>query len=249
LGGDARACYVHTLSVLTNLSDAGIRDAVRTRLEGACERGVADACAVLGMLQQSGSLAAADTSSRELCERACERGSAHGCTCLAGIVLAHARGADDLARARALYRQACSAGSALACRTQGGVVGVGRRVERQLASDDAGTPESGGGQSVRGLLAPSVIREVVLQHMQEDVGACFDATLAFAPFVEGRVLLRFVIGPEGAVLGAQTVIDLPSFPFIETGECIAAHVRTWLFPAPARGGVVTVNYPFNLIPE
>mgnify|MGYP000697547778 CR=1 FL=1 len=33
-----------------------------------------------------------------------------------------------------------------------------------------------------------------------------------------------------------------------TGECIAQAVATWRFPAPTGGGVVTVNYPFNLQP-
>jgi TonB family protein len=64
------------------------------------------------------------------------------------------------------------------------------------------------------------------------------------PALEGRVIVRFVIGGEGTVMGsniAESNIVVPS-----VGQCISNAVRRWQFPIPEGGGIVTVNYPFNL---
>jgi hypothetical protein len=40
---------------------------------------------------------------------------------------------------------------------------------------------------------------------------------------------------------AESSVAVPS-----VGTCIANAVRRWQFPSPEGGGIVTVNYPFNL---
>lgn len=99
--------------------------------------------------------------------------------------------------------------------------------------------------AIRGLLAPEVIRRVVLQHLN-DVTECHDRGLERDPNAAGRMTIRFVIGGTGAVVAAGVAHS--NYPVAEVGECIARAVRQWRFPAPEGGGVVTVNYPFNLQP-
>ncbi len=62
----------------------------------------------------------------------------------------------------------------------------------------------------------------------------------------GRVLVRFVIGSDGRVI--ESVVANRTYPVQGVAECIAHAVARWVFSAPA-GGVVVVNYPFNLLAE
>jgi TPR repeat protein len=74
----------------------------------ACRRGVADACAYLGYMQDNGFGIAKDTAAGvSLCERACSSGSAYGCAYL-GYLFRLGRGvAQDDERAAQLFRRAC----------------------------------------------------------------------------------------------------------------------------------------------
>jgi TonB family protein len=95
------------------------------------------------------------------------------------------------------------------------------------------------------LIPPEAIRAVVLEHTAE-VRACYESGLEIRPRAEDRVLIRFVIGPRGSVLAADVASE--SAPIPTVGQCLAAVVRRWTFPAPRAPGVVTVRYPFRLMP-
>jgi TonB family protein len=99
--------------------------------------------------------------------------------------------------------------------------------------------------SVTGLLSPEAIRRVVLRNLGQ-VNHCYEQGLATNPNIAGRVVIRFVIGGTGTVMGSNVADN--SLPIPSVGECVANAVRRWQFPAPEGGGVVTVNYPFNLQP-
>lgn len=99
--------------------------------------------------------------------------------------------------------------------------------------------------TVTGLLSPEAIRRVVLRNLGQ-VNHCYEQGLATSPNIAGRVVVRFVIGGTGSVMGSN--VNESSIPVPSVGECIANAVRRWQFPAPEGGGVVTVNYPFNLQP-
>lgn len=99
--------------------------------------------------------------------------------------------------------------------------------------------------SVSGLLSPEAIRRVVLRNLGQ-VNRCYEQGLSTNPGIAGRVVVRFVIGASGTVM-ASSVGD-SSIPVPSVGECIANAVRRWQFPSPEGGGIVTVNYPFNLQP-
>ncbi len=99
--------------------------------------------------------------------------------------------------------------------------------------------------TVSGLLSPEAIRRVVLRNLGQ-VSHCHEQSLAQNPNAAGRVVVRFVIGGTGTVAGSDVAES--SYPSASGAECIANAVRRWQFPAPEGGGLVTVNYPFNLQP-
>ncbi|MBI5517301.1 MAG: TonB family protein [Deltaproteobacteria bacterium] len=99
--------------------------------------------------------------------------------------------------------------------------------------------------SVTGLLSPDAIRRVVLRNLGQ-VNHCYEQGLATNPNIAGRVAVRFVIGGTGTVMAAN--VSDSSIPVPSVGQCVANAVRRWQFPAPEGGGIVTVNYPFNLQP-
>jgi hypothetical protein len=99
--------------------------------------------------------------------------------------------------------------------------------------------------SVTGLLSPDAIRRVVLRNLGQ-VNYCYEQGLATNPNIAGRVAVRFIIGGTGTVM-ASNVSD-SSIPVPSVGQCIANAVRRWQFPAPEGGGIVNVNYPFDLQP-
>lgn len=95
-----------------------------------------------------------------------------------------------------------------------------------------------------GLLSPDAIRRVVLRNIGQ-VQRCHEQGLQQNPNLEGRVVVNFVIGPDGRVMnaspGSQSGNLVPS-----VASCIATAVRRWQFPQPEDNGVVNVNYPFTL---
>ena len=95
--------------------------------------------------------------------------------------------------------------------------------------------------SGEGLLDPAAIRRVVLRNRGQ-VERCYERALEVNAGAAGRVTVRWVIGPDGAVLGAGVADDDTGVASL--GDCVATAARRWLFPAP-EGGVVTVNYPFT----
>jgi len=98
---------------------------------------------------------------------------------------------------------------------------------------------------ISGLLSPEAIRRVVLRNLGQ-VNHCHEQGLAQNPNAAGRVTVRFIIGGTGSVMGSGVAGS--TYPIASVGDCIANAVRRWQFPAPEGGGVVTVNYPFNLQP-
>ncbi len=95
--------------------------------------------------------------------------------------------------------------------------------------------------AVTGSLSKEVIRRVVNQHKAE-IKFCYESELNKHPDLAGRVVVAFVISPSGAVMSAQ--VSDSSLRNAEVESCLARKVKTWSFPSPDGGGVVSVSYPF-----
>jgi TonB family protein len=98
-----------------------------------------------------------------------------------------------------------------------------------------------GEADVRGSLSKEAIRRTIQRRLNE-VRFCYEQELAGRPDLSGRVQVKFVIAPDGAVQAAAVQSSTLAATRAET--CIAQAVRRWSFPAPEGGGVVVVSYPF-----
>ena len=62
--------------------------------------------------------------------------------------------------------------------------------------------------------------------------------------LQGRVAVKFIISPTGAVQTAAMASS--SLGNAKAEQCIVNAVRRWTFPSPEGGGIVVVTYPFVL---
>jgi TonB family protein len=114
----------------------------------------------------------------------------------------------------------------------------GLRVCGRLASGEAIPCAS---PVIDGTYSREAVRRVVLRNMGQ-IERCYEQALHRATSTEGRVSVRFVIGPEGAVLGAG--IEGNDTGDEALGACMRAAVSGWSFSPP--GSLVTVRHPFAL---
>ncbi len=107
--------------------------------------------------------------------------------------------------------------------------------EVKKSDDVAGDP------LVLGTLSKEQVRQVIRRHWA-DIRGCYDAELAKAPSLQGKVSVKFVIGSDGSVQSAEVASSSLGNPRAE--DCIVARLRPLEFPKPASGGIVIVTYPF-----
>ena len=142
-----------------------------------------------------------------------------------------------------------------------GVIGVGNIGTRGIGSghgSDAGYGNGAGrlvarvsrvphiktgAVDIHGSLSKEVIRRVIHQHISE-VRYCYEQELNVRPDLQGRVSVKLVIAPTGAVQAAA--VQSSELHNLKVEQCITQSVRRWIFPAPEGGGLVIVNYPFVL---
>ncbi len=100
-----------------------------------------------------------------------------------------------------------------------------------------------GNPQVQGSLDREIIKRVVRQHRGE-IKFCYEGELQKNKGLEGRVTVRFTISATGSVVSA--VVKESSLNNASVERCITDKIRRWIFPEPKGGGIVMVNYPFNL---
>jgi TonB family protein len=93
----------------------------------------------------------------------------------------------------------------------------------------------------KGSLDKEIIRRVVRRN-ESQVRFCYEQGLHANPDLKGRVEIKFLIAPTGAV---QNSAVAKSEVGMQVGQCIANAVRRWTFPAPEGGGIVSVTYPWT----
>ena len=100
-----------------------------------------------------------------------------------------------------------------------------------------------GNPVVQGSLDKEIIRRVVRQHRQE-IKYCYESELQKNKNLQGRVVVRFTISATGSVVSA--VVKETNLSNAQVERCMTGKIRRWVFPEPKGGGIVIVNYPFNL---
>jgi Ca-activated chloride channel family protein len=129
----------------------------------------------------------------------------------------------------------------------GSGVGYGSTAAERLVSRAVSGPLIRAAPAVvMGALSPDMLRRDVLRNMGQ-LRHCYEQALQRSPTLRGRIVVRFVVGPNGQVMGSTVAEDSMGDPSV--GTCVANAVRTWTMPPPPDGAVVTVNYPFTFQPS
>lgn len=119
---------------------------------------------------------------------------------------------------------------------------VRARIDRDRSSVDAGRSVERSAE----VLSSNQIRSVILASIDK-VAECHEAALRRDSSFAGRVIVRFLIGPNGAVAAAG-VVDSGATHDHAALQCLVNVVRRLRFAAPEGNGAVTVSYPFNFAP-
>ena len=94
---------------------------------------------------------------------------------------------------------------------------------------------------VTGVLDKRIIQKVVRQHSGE-LRACYEKELNKIKGLNGRVVLYWLISPQGAV--TKALVKESTIKNKNVENCVANSVKYWRFPAPKGGGIVAIEYPF-----
>ncbi|MDP1829123.1 MAG: AgmX/PglI C-terminal domain-containing protein [Archangium sp.] len=92
----------------------------------------------------------------------------------------------------------------------------------------------------------SLPKEAIANTIRADLKAirlCYERELTKAPGLEGKVVVKFLIGADGRVQSVEDASDEP-FPSQKVTTCVLARFEGMKFPRPSGGGVVIVKYPF-----
>ena len=96
-----------------------------------------------------------------------------------------------------------------------------------------------------GSLDKDIIRRIVRRHLNE-VKYCYELGLAKQPKLDGRVVVKFTISGTGQVLAS--FIQSSTLGATAVEMCVVNAVKRWEFPAPEKGGLAFVSYPFQFSP-
>ncbi len=78
-----------------------------------------------------------------------------------------------------------------------------------------------------------------------EIRDCYARRLVDRPTLQGKLVARFDIGPNGKVIGATA----DGIPDRELVLCVVTAVRKWEFDKPQGGGKLRVAYPFKFEPQ
>lgn len=101
-----------------------------------------------------------------------------------------------------------------------------------------------GATTVSGRMPPEIIQRIVRQNFGR-FRMCYENGLRVNPNLEGRVVIRFVIGRDGSVNSVSHAgSDMPD---ASVNSCVARAFYGLSFPQP-EGGIVSVTYPIRFSP-
>ncbi|MDE0883738.1 MAG: AgmX/PglI C-terminal domain-containing protein, partial [Myxococcota bacterium] len=99
------------------------------------------------------------------------------------------------------------------------------------------------GSKVKGNLDRKVVERVVRRHRAQ-IKYCYELELMRTPGLEGKLVMQWVIGPNGRVRSAKARTQGTTLANDALTRCIINKIRAWAFDKPRGGGVVVVNWPF-----
>jgi|GEM_PF-4550206 len=94
-----------------------------------------------------------------------------------------------------------------------------------------------------GALDPSLIRKVINDN-RAAIRYCYERQLQIQKSLSGKIRIQFLIQEDGLVKESKVLETTMNSQANQVESCIAAKIRTFIFPKPRGGGMVLVNYPF-----
>ena len=82
-----------------------------------------------------------------------------------------------------------------------------------------------------------------IQRQRARLKFCYERELNAHPDLQGKVVVKFVISPTGAV----SKIEASGLGFKKVEDCVAGVIRSIEFPTPSGAGIVEVTYPIVFI--
>lgn len=116
--------------------------------------------------------------------------------------------------------------------------GAGYKGDKKQANLDIG----GSDVVVLGAIDPSLIDKAIREHTTQ-IRYCYSKELNKNPKLFGKVVIKFVIGPDGSV--TSSTVKESTIDSVNVGTCVADRIQRITFPSPKGGGKVNVVYPFN----
>ncbi len=98
---------------------------------------------------------------------------------------------------------------------------------------------------VHGALDPALIRAVIRDN-RNAIRFCYERQLQIDKTLSGTIRVQFVIAADGTV--SMAMVKETTMRNAEVESCIVQKIRSFVFPKPAGGGIVIVNYPFSFRP-
>ena len=90
------------------------------------------------------------------------------------------------------------------------------------------------------------IQDVVKFHMP-DIQECYEQALADSgKKIEGRVMVGFIIDPNGNVSAAKALPKKSTMKEARIVDCVTDNVRLWPFPKPGDNRDHPIEFPFDL---
>ncbi len=88
-----------------------------------------------------------------------------------------------------------------------------------------------------------------VKERRERVRICYDDVQRRNPELQGDIMIRFVLSPEGNVKSIEYSEDESTIHSQELADCMIAEMKTWKFPPSSKGMESSIGYPFNFNPR
>ncbi len=90
------------------------------------------------------------------------------------------------------------------------------------------------------------VRRVIRRHRAQ-YRACYEKRLQAVRGLNGKIVMRFVVGQSGRVVAAA--VESSTMKDAQVEGCLRRRMMHWHFPRPVGGGTVAVRYPFLFKPS
>ncbi|MCB9765685.1 MAG: AgmX/PglI C-terminal domain-containing protein [Alphaproteobacteria bacterium] len=104
----------------------------------------------------------------------------------------------------------------------------------------------GGEPIILGAVDKTAIEAVIRRHLNQ-IRYCYQRELTKDPDLGGKLVIKFLIAPDGTVASAEPKSSTLDNRAVE--DCVAGRFMRFQFPEPKGGGIVIVAYPFIFAPE